>query len=65
MIAARPDLLVLEIDGSILIRFLEENTQHIHVQGLSETTRTRKQGYQWTLIKEILDHHRFINVVVT
>jgi len=63
--SALPNLFILEIDGSIFIRFLEENTQHIHIQGLSETPRAREQGYQRTFIEEVLDHHRFINVVVT
>ena len=40
LFALSPYGFIPEIDGRILLRFFKEGTQHIHIQGFSETARS-------------------------
>ena len=59
-----PDRFIPEIHGSVFIRYLKEDPEHIHVQRLAETTWTCKKRYHGTLIQEIPDHEGLIHIIV-
>ena len=61
---ASPDLLIPEVDGSILVALFKVGAQHIHIQRLAKAPGSGEQRHHRTLINEVLDHHRLINVVV-
>ena len=45
---------------------VEESLQHAHTQGLTETTRTSDEhDHRCSLCKNLFDHPRFINVVIS
>ena len=64
LLAALPNLFIFKINGCILLCFLKESTQHIHIKRLAKTSWSCKERYQWTLIDKFFDHHRFIHIVV-
>ena len=64
LLAAGPDLLILEVDGSILVALFKISAQHIHIQRLAEAPGAGEQRHHRTLVDEILDHHRLVDVVV-
>ena len=64
LLAAGPDLLILEVDGGILVALFKVGAQHIHIQRLAEAAGTGEQRHHRALVDEILDHHRLVDVVV-
>lgn len=60
----RPDFLILEVDGSILVVLFKISAQHIHIQRLAETPGAGEQRHHRTLVDEILDHHRLVDIIV-
>ena len=64
LLTAAPNLLVAEINRSILVTFFKKSAQHIHIQRLAEASRTGKQRHHRALVNEILNHHRLVDVVV-
>ena len=59
-----PDRLIPEIDRGILVGFLKEGSQHVHVQGFAKAPRAGKQCHLRPLIQEILDHQGLVHIVV-
>ena len=64
LLSTSPYLLIPEVNRSILIALLKKSTQHIHVESFAKAPRTREKRYHRAFINKILDHHRFINIVV-
>jgi len=64
LLAAAPDLFVLEIPGSIRVADLEEGLQHIHCQCFSEASRTGKKRNLGLEIDKLLEHQGLIHIVV-
>ena len=63
-LSAGPYFFVVEVDGCIPVALFKIGAQHIHIESLAKAARTGKQGYHWTLIDKIFDHHRLVDVVV-
>ena len=64
LLAAGPDLLVPEINRGILVALFKISAQHIHIQRLAEAAGAGEQRHHRTLVDEVLDHHRLVDVVV-
>ena len=64
LLAAGPDLLIPEVDGGILVTLFKVSAQHIHIQRLAEAPGAGEQRHHRTLVDEVLDHHRLVDVVV-
>lgn len=62
--AAFPDFLICEISGSILVGFLEEDPQHIHIECFSKAPGMGKQRNNRNFIQKVPDHQCLVNVII-
>ena len=62
--AAFPDVAVPEINGGVLLAALEKRAEHVHVERLSESARSRKERNKRAFIQNVADQQGFVNVIV-
>ena len=62
--AAFPDVAVPEINGGVLLAALEKRAEHVHVERLSESARSRKERNKRAFIQNIADQQGLVDVIV-
>ena len=65
LLAAAPNLFILEILGGIRVANLEEGFQHIHCQCFSEASWTGKKRNLGLGIDKLLEHQGLIHIIVS
>ena len=64
ILSTRPNLLIPEIDGGVLIALFKERTQHIHVQRLAKTPGPGEQRNHRSGVQKIPDQQGLVHIVV-
>ena len=62
--SALPDLFIFKINGCVFLCLFKKSTKHIHIQSLSKTAGTGKQGHHGPFVQKLLDHHGFVHIII-